>query len=222
VTYASSITNPAGQDLVVFTSVPYDAFEYEVVASPEADEVGETFTLNLPRPARVHHLERSYYNAHNGDGPDVTDDVVTHTIGSPWSYPSAAERDDMIAGSEFLLMSPPTDMGTCSAGGAIESRYVEWNDTGYAGGALEVGVGVEFENVASGFLFGADFEYHFRVELIWEWSNATFIQGDVGDMILEPNEEWDPALAFDWGIFAYRETLPGNSAPFTVVEYWVE
>jgi hypothetical protein len=73
--------------------------------------------------------------------------------------------------------------------------------------------------VAGCLLLGISGGYHFGVETVWHWSNATFIEGAVGD--LTP-DDWEAGLAFDWGVFTYKTMLPGNGRPLVVVNYWVE
>jgi len=217
ITYTSAIENPAGQDVVIFTAIPYDAYAYRVVASPVPEEVGELFTLNVPRPARIYHLERSIYNRDNGDAPDIDGRLLQHTIGDPGSYPNTAERNALVAASPFLMMSPRTL--TCSGGGVVSSLGCEWSEEHSAGLGVDVAVSAEMEGVAGGLLLGAGVTVHFGVELTWHWGSSTFIEGGVGDIL---PADWEPARAFDWGVVAYQDFLPGQGLPFTVVTYWVE
>ena len=51
---------------------------------------------------------------------------------------TAAERDQIVAGSAFLLQSNQTQ--SCSGGGAVTELGVEWSQTHAAGTSVEVGV----------------------------------------------------------------------------------
>jgi len=216
ITYTSAVENPAGQDLVIFTGVPYDAYAYRVMASPDPAEVGELFTLNIPRPSRVYSVERTYFNANNGDGPDIDERVLPHTVGDPDSYPNLGERDALVSGSRFVLMSNTTH--TCGGAGALWSLGCEWSDSHSIGTAVDVSIQSELETVSGGFLVGVSGGYHFGVEVTWHWSNATFIEGAVGDMMAS---DFEAGRSFDWGVYAHEAILPGNDRPFVVVNYWV-
>ena len=107
---------PEPEDLVIFTAVPYDAYAYRIVASPNEEEVGELFTLNVPRKAEVHHLSREDYDARNGDASDIDAAVLPHTVGAPSSYPTRAERDALVASSDFLTRRSRNQTGSGFAG----------------------------------------------------------------------------------------------------------
>jgi hypothetical protein len=217
ITYSSAIENPAGQDVVVFTAVPFDAYAYRVLESPDPAEIGEVFSFNIPRPARVISVEREQYNANNGDAPDIDHAILQHTVGDPSSYPNLTERDALLAASSFALMSNTTH--TCGGAGAVWSLGCEWSTSVSTGTAVDVSIQAEATSVTGGLLLGISGGVHFSVELVWHWSDSTFIEGAVGDML---PADWEAARAFDWGVFSYEATIPMQARPVTIVSYWVE
>ena len=95
ITESWSYSTGVGEDMVIFTAVPYDVYYYKVISAPdEVDEngknpkVGGIMTISIPRKLSVYNQELTYYNEHNGDTWDV---VLPHTPGNPFSY--AKEND---------------------------------------------------------------------------------------------------------------------------------
>jgi hypothetical protein len=214
--------NPEGQDLVIFNTVPYDFYYYTVLSSPEEDEVGEPFAIHIPRRAAVHHLPRDRYNALNGEGVDITESILGHTIGDPWTYPSAGDRDQALdrARSWNGLALQSSRHATCSASESSVGLSVEISDTdSYSfGGGVSIAVETEAElgkQVKA--IAGIGFEAHVNYQYTMSSTNGVFIGGSVGD--IDP-DQWNTDLSFDWGLFAYEARSAGQSFP--VVTYWVE
>ncbi|MDH3346000.1 MAG: hypothetical protein OEL75_02330, partial [Kiritimatiellaceae bacterium] len=91
------------EDSVVFTSIPYDFYTYEVIASTHVntDDIGadrELQRLGLPRTPVIRMTEVDYYNDHTTESAVKIDKAVfQHTIGRLDSYPNPAERDDILS-----------------------------------------------------------------------------------------------------------------------------
>ena len=87
-----SYSSGPGEDKVVFSSVPFDVYYYEVISSPDPKAVGETITINLPREPQTFSVSRTFFNDNNGEAMDIDERILPHTIGDPWSYdPSRVE-----------------------------------------------------------------------------------------------------------------------------------
>jgi len=90
------------EDSVVFTSIPYDTYVYEVVSMTidEGDAIGDVKlrqNLAMPRPPIIRLAERNYYNHNTTDSAVKVDlDVFTHKAGDIESYPTPAERDEIL------------------------------------------------------------------------------------------------------------------------------
>ncbi len=96
-----SIFGSGSEDLVIFTSVPFDVFYYEIISSDDPDVVpGEIMTISLPRKPELLSVSRDFYNANNGDFLPIDNRVLGHVTGNPWSYPSAIP-----SGLEWCLRS---------------------------------------------------------------------------------------------------------------------
>lgn len=214
--------NPEGHDLVIFSTTPYDYYYYRVISSPDPAEVGEAFAVHVPRRAAVHHVDREYYNAHNGDAVDIDEAVAGHTIGDPWSYPSRDDRDAALAVAQGRggLAVASSRTATCSASASSVGLSIELSsEASYSfGGQVSVAFETEVEigkQVKA--VMGAGVEAHVGYEYTVSTASGLSFGGAVGD--IDP-EEWDPDLAFTWGLFAYEESIDGQAFP--VVTYWVE
>lgn len=217
ITYSSAIQSPAGVDTVIFTAIPYDAYSYRVLQSPIEDEVGKLFSLNMPRKQRAFSVERNFFNANNGDGPDVDERILTHTIGIPSSYPTIQARNSFLSGSRFAYVSNMTH--SCGGAGAIGILGCEWSNEHSEDSSIDLSMEVEAESTIGGLLLGFNSGVHFGVEAEIHWSDSTFIEGAVGDML---PSDFSVSRSFDWGVFTYEAELPGNGGPIVVVYYWYE
>ncbi len=214
-TFTSSVENPSGQDLVIANVIPYDAYAYLIKDSPIPEEIGEIFTLNIPRRPQTYTFERNDYNARNGEWADVDERVLSHQVGVPSTYPTPAKRDELMANSIFALRSPNTRI--CGMGGSVQILTCEWQQSYSEASSADVSVETEIESNIAGVLLGMNAGLHYGVEIEWHWSTSTFIEGAVGDMLPSTG---DTDRTFAWGVFAYEDILPDNKNPFMVVNYW--
>ena len=90
----------AGQDEVVFTAVPIDQYEYVILASPheeDADKVGKSLHINIPRAFSTYKVTRRFFNENVGDLPKIDEKVLGHKVGDPFSYPTLTEKNQLLA-----------------------------------------------------------------------------------------------------------------------------
>ena len=208
----------AGEDVVVFTCIPFDVYYYEVLSSPTPANIGDMMSINIPRQARGYHAEREYYNAHNGSGFDVDPSVLVHTIGDPWSYHDTAERDaeKAAAGGRGLFSTFSRTIGPVAGGTtiiSIEDLVAETDTYDY-----ELDCDVSFETVSGGIVVGGGLGYKYGYSYSSTTTEGTHIEGEVGD--ISP-DDWQASLGFDWGLMAYPFEDAASAQKFTVVTYWV-
>jgi hypothetical protein len=103
VTRSVSFETGSMEDSVVFMSIPYDFYNYEVIASTlvNMDDIGavrELHRIGLPRTPVIRMADVDYYNSHTTDGAvKIADTVFDHTPGNLDSYPDVARRDQILA-----------------------------------------------------------------------------------------------------------------------------
>jgi hypothetical protein len=217
-TYSSYTTDP-GQDMVIYSAIPFDVYHYTIVSSPDAQEVDRDVTINIPRAPQVRAASIDYYNANNGGALDVDQRILRHTLGSVWSYPTADDKErilnDAVAANKATytrlaagpLQVPQT--GTSMVGVARTNASTTGKDVGLS-------VSVEFEGKAGGVTAGTSvgFEHSYSYEVTTE--KGSFFEGTVGKI---PSETYE-ANAYCYGLFVYPQALDGQS--FLVMNWWTQ
>jgi hypothetical protein len=103
VTRSVSFETGPMENSVVFASVPYDFYTYEVIASTyvnteDPGDVRELQRLGLPRTPVIRMATVDYYNAHTTEtAVKIDDKVFQHTIGRLDSYPNPQQRDEILS-----------------------------------------------------------------------------------------------------------------------------
>ena len=96
VTKSVSYETGPEEDSVVFTSIPYDVYRYEVVSNNLDQDMNGTvfFDMGLPREPVTRLATANYYNAKTLDTATKIDaSVFRHTVGDITSYPDRNDRD---------------------------------------------------------------------------------------------------------------------------------
>lgn len=204
------------EDKVVFTAIPYDVYYYRVIQAPDPDMQDEVITINLPRKPITLPVERSFYNAHNGETLDIDSTILTHSIGNPMSYPTSIRAAQLIGsgGGEGIQSTGMHTVGQGSGDTSIEMSKTNANG---AGTAFDFSVTIEAEGGAFGFTAGTSSGFHYGESYSITTSEGMLYGGSVSNI---PAEHWNPDMAFSWGLFSYRATL--GSEKFVVVHYYTE
>ncbi len=159
---------------------------------------------------------RTFYNAHNGDWPDIDNNVLSHVVGDPFSYPGHDDMDALIASGngQGIVSTNAQTVGVGNNGTSLEMSVT--NSKGQ-GTAFDLGVTIESEVGAGGFTAGASAGFHYGESYQITTSERVIYSGSVGGI---PEDEWDPKLQFEWGLFSYRGAV-GNER-FIVLQYYVD
>ena len=210
-----SYFNGPSEDTVVLTTIPMDQYTYTLTAHPDPDLVGERVVVSLPREPIVLQVERGYYEDNVIEGGPRLDDVFVHTLGDPWSYPTAAEKDALLGPLFGFMQVGPRAVGR-SEGALSQSLQVETaeGDTTAFGASFEASVETTLGGFAFGFSLGAGTEHALSVR---HGETLTY-SGRVADMSADAFAE----NAFSWGLFAHVHHDETSGQAFEVVQYWVE
>ena len=144
---------------------------------------------------------------------DIDASVFGHVAGQPRSYPSAPEKDALIAGQPELF-NGPIDVG--QGGGHSE---VEINVATALGGGIAYGVERELEvkgtaaNVTLGFTVGNSIEASLQIS----HGTESYYAGSVSNISAE---RYSPGTAYRFGLMTYIHDGPRQS--FEVLNYWVQ
>lgn len=113
---------PAGENMVVFTSVPIDQYRYQVVSTNDPDSpVGSYLSINIPRDCSTYFVTQDFFNSHIGSGivPPIDGSVFSHTVGKPETYPSPSQEVRLMSDA-FGSGSPAASDYQCSPVGVAE------------------------------------------------------------------------------------------------------
>jgi hypothetical protein len=238
-----SFNTEAEEDDVIFTSIPFDEYYYEVITAPnEPDAIppGRELVISIPRKVKIYHNEREYYNAHNGDAPDV---VLQHTIGNPYSYMTKPQMETIKDSYIPKFYDPATGQEWSRSDDGIslwKSGFIEGSDANGSksltasvgnGGSTTLAVEVneessnalgygnsftlESESTFASVIVGGSFEHTYDCSFTTSSSNGTTITGEVPRISINYANQHPDAI-FDWGFFMY------NTGEYDLVTYWVD
>jgi|GEM_PF-1575274 len=202
----------AGEDKVIFSTVPFDVYYYTVLSAPDAAQVGETISINIPRDPQVMSVDREFYNRNNGDAVDITAEAMGHVIGDVSSYPTAAMKDAALEDGGLQ-----SEVATIGAGaGSVELGISKTEGQG-SGTEFDLSIKVEAEFGAGGVTAGvsAGFEYGYSYDVTN--TESTFYAGEIGDI---PSDIYTSDLMYQFGLYTYEKNYMGQR--FVMVDYWVE
>lgn len=212
------------EDGVVFSTVPYDRYVYRILQHADSTLVGHLVNVNLPRQPIVQLVERSYFNSVQAPGAFQVDGrVFQHTVGDPRTYPTPAERDQLVqsfGGKD--LENGPVSVGQ---GGGSTSVDIDVSHAHSVGGALEVGFSVDVEAVGATILGGFSVGVGREAAFTWTSESSTSYSASVGNIA-------DPAdfrnYGYQYGLFSYVYVEGDPSTPrteraqFEVIDFWVQ
>jgi len=204
-------TTGIGEDKIVFTSIPFDVYYYEVVTGPSSTaHVGQMMTVSVPRALGTYNVERTFYNANNGDGRDVN---FHPSPGTPGSYHGSADISSLASATLGGLFSSNTltvgQSGTGTTAITMSSTAITTSSK-----SIELSVEVEANAKVEYMTMGVSTGYANSFSYQTSVTTGTYIEGEVPDV-----PAGDSSLLFDWGLMAYP-TVDGDQK-YTVVSYYV-
>jgi hypothetical protein len=213
ITKSVEYTTEGGEDMVVFTTIPFDVYYYTILESPTPSEVGTRFTLNIPRRPQTITADPAFFNAHSGEnGIKIDERVLDHTLGDPHSYPTVSDMQELAAldGTFIGDLQSVGQSGTTTS--AIEFEVEQGSET-----AMEIGVTFSWEaGSVAGPTVGGSVGFKYGHSYSMSATNSTLFQGTVGSI---PEDEFADHT-YSYGLMAYPKTL-GNQT-FFMLDYWVE
>ena len=205
------------EDTVIFTTIPLDQYTYEVTSHPDPELIGSRVVISLPREPIEIQVERSRYNENRAPGGPVVDSsLFRHRIGKPSSYPSAADKDDLLARYTGFEHGP-TSVGNSGGFKSLSINVAEETGTGTAYGAdFDLSLQGTAGTVVAGFSVGTSYDDSLQI-IHGEESEYT---GSVAEMDLPTNEYGKQR--FSWGLFTYLYDDSPSGQQFEIINYWVE
>jgi hypothetical protein len=212
------------EDTVILTTIPFDQYTYTVTSHPDPDLIGEKLVVSLPREPIDIQVERRRYNENVLEGGPVIDDtVLAHTLGDPSSYPTKAEKDELMKQYFGPIELPPLrengPAAVGNSGGSTElSINVATEDT--VGAALGLEVELAARGTVGTVILGFSVGFGVEGSLQVSHGSESEYSGSVSDMDV-PNDEYG-ANGYSWGLFTYVHEDPLSGQAYEVINYWVE
>jgi hypothetical protein len=205
------------EDTVIFTTIPLDQYTYEITSHPDPELVGSKVVISLPREPIEVQVERERYNANViTGGPMIDDRVLGSTPGDLSSYPSASDKNELLA--EFFGL----DVGPQAVGNSGGNSELSINVATESG--LGVGYGVDYDLTVKGTVgtvvagFGVGWSADRSLQIIH--GEESEYAGSVADMDV-PTEEFGQTR-YSWGLFTYIYDDPVSAQQYEIINYWVE
>ncbi|MHC1694719.1 MAG: S-layer homology domain-containing protein [Eubacteriales bacterium] len=213
VTYSAT----SGEDMVSFYSIPLEIYEYEsYVPDGNGGYKKVLTTVNIPHEAAIRLLSMAEYDSIAKDYsvlPIIEDNVLTHTIGDPSTYPSGTSGYNVIA----QYKGTPTAVGYSSTGGgsSISQEIAMSNETSSAFSA-SVAVEAKAGAGAGGFKVGVIAGAEAGAGTVSISTNGSSFSGEMQNM---PIEAQPYGYGMNWKIFSYKYS--NGKMTFPVVSYIV-
>lgn len=202
------------EDSVIFTTIPYDQYTYTILSHPDPELIGSKVVVSLPRSPVELQVSRDFYNAHIVDGMRIDDAIFTHTEGDPRSYPTASEKDQVLAGYDGFAIGPQA----VGEGGGSETLSInvhrESGSGASWGSSFTLDVTATAGSLVTGFSVGFGLDSSLRISH-GEESNY------VGSVANLPGEAF-AQNGYQFGLFTYLYEDPDSGQQIEVVNYWVE
>lgn len=214
-TVQKTITYSTGslEDGVVFTSIPYDVYRYDIVSHPDPELVGKMVVIRIPREPVTMIAERSFFNAALPEGETgIGANVFDHTPGDVSSYPTVSRKSALrsqFGGIEF----GPSGVGQ---GTGDTEQQISVSSEISAGGSLGLEYERTVEATAGVAIAGFSVGYGIEAALSITSGSQTTYTGTVGSISAADYA----ANAYEWGIFTYVQ--PVGDQEVEVINYWVE
>ncbi|QDV05431.1 hypothetical protein Poly30_09280 [Planctomycetes bacterium Poly30] len=203
------------EDTVIFTTIPIDRYTYTVQSHPDPALVGEQVVVNLPRDPITLQADRAAYNAAVQPGSLlITDQILTHTIGDPSSYPTRAMKNSLISTYGGLQFGPQA----VGIGAGSTSLTLQVGEAWGQGGALEKGFSVDLETTSGAVLAGVSFGASVTNTVVVTSGSETTYGASVGAIDAANHA----SAGYSFGLFTYVRTDPTTGQDYEVVQYWVE
>ncbi|MCI0570895.1 MAG: hypothetical protein L0Y66_09095 [Myxococcaceae bacterium] len=230
--YTTTVTDTYetyGRDAVVFTSFPYDVYDYAIVSSDVPALLGQTMSIMLPRSPVTRIVSRTYFNARVPDGGLRIDErVLKHAPGDVGSYMSLLEKNQLkervLAGSFGAPVFLESARKTVGEGSTSTSTEIELSQESFYTQA--VGASRSYSVALTGGVAVAEFSVGSGEEnsVTISAGQSTILSSTVPSITVDDTQH--PDAVYDWGMFTYMQRLSptgtGAGQVFQVVNFWAE
>ena len=221
ISYTTEYTTSSGADAVVFYSIPYEFYEYDMVYYCNGEKYTNKQTIAIPKQPCTSTVEMEKYKQISSmyhELPQLSDDVLRHTLGKPETYPQNTTGYHNV--QEFDGNYMAVDF-TSVGGGMSQSQSIEMTEekgNSYSTGVdVTVSAGAGPGDVTIGVKAGVGAEASWATTS----TNGCSFTAEMQNM---PKEAEEYGYGMSWKLFAHDGTYTdykGNTVTFPVVDYLV-
>lgn len=205
----------AGEDMVAFYSIPLEIFEFQAsVPDGKGGYKTQLMNINVPHEASVKLIPLEDYEAIAADYdvlPQISGNVLTHTIGDPATYPGSTNGYDVVAEYD----GTPSSVGFSSAGAAQGQEIAMGTETTHAFTG-SIGVETKAGAGAGGVTLGITAGIEGGAGYVMTSTSGSSFSGEMQNM---PDEAEPYGYGYNWRIFCYK--YDDGMSNFPVVNYIV-
>ena len=214
------------EDKVIFSSIPYDVYYYEVASSPSA-QAGDKIVVSVPRAPIISSAEVGFYNDNNGACQDITtSNLITHTIGNPKSYPGPDFVLDRLGDNSMFLYNDDVKIhagGPACAqvgqGTGVQKISLSYSTSSSATKVADIGIEVTAGMKAGGYTMDASVGFHYGESYTVSSGTDTTFSGAIGNLSAA---DAAAGKGFPFSLFVYGKTLENTKDRVLVLEYCYE
>lgn len=229
------------EDRVIFTTTPYDRYQYKIASHHAENMVGKGFFIDFPQEPRTLSWRRKFYNENNGDQLDVGSEILQHKPGYINTYPTKDKMetivpDEINSSIDGFLIDHENwwlEVTNTSLG---QSNYSDRPHPGSTQCDYEEEISSDWE-AAAGLTLSTDVMGKACGGTVCGGLTGGFAEGDFSEITIGQStligynvspipEDIYLENVYDFGMFYYRQTLTDDETnithDFVVVNYWVE
>jgi hypothetical protein len=207
-------TSGPQEDTVIFTTVPFDQYTYEILSHPDPEMIGREIVISQPRTPITLMVEREFYNSVIPEGsPRVEANVFEHTVGDIDTYPSRADKNSLI--NRYSGLEGNTQ--SVGQGNGFVTNSIAVGEEFSAGRSLAMDFSLDVEATVGGVVGGFSVGFGAENSLSISSGSETSYTGSVGQL---PADQL--GSTYNYGLFTYVQEDPATGQQFEVINYWVE
>ncbi len=214
ITYSAA----AGEDMIALYSIPMEIYQYETYVPNGSGSYKKVLTtVNIPHEASKRLMSLNEYESIAKDYsvlPSVADNVLTHDVGDPYTYPSGTDGYNVIA--KYTNGAPAAVGFSSAAGGSGITQEIAMSTETSNAFTVTAAVEAKAGAGAGGFKVGVIAGAEVGAGLVLISTDGSSFSGEMQNM---PIEAQPYGYGMNWRIFCYKYTNGGNSFP--VVSYIV-
>jgi len=150
-------------DYVVYQTVLYDEYVYQVIDHYDPDIIGLNISIGIPSTPKILATTLDTFNSINGDGLDIGAETFRHQPGKPHTYPTESDAAEIL--KKYPGMKSKNEITTGEGAGQtiVEIDIEEETSTGSSWDisvemSVKVKAGGATAGVTAGFGYGESYE----------------------------------------------------------------